>query len=207
MQWPCGQEQGHDTDAVPQRSPQLYPWVVDVTLLVMAARKGDDNAFRRLLEIHRDAVTSTLYACGIRCTDTAHDLAQDTAIRAWTKLDRLSDPSAFSPWIRRIAANAARDHLRRLAVRREEVLDETLGLASGENPHDLAEQEAETRLMLAALEREDQETLSLLSARANGVPIAALAVEVGIAEAAMKMRLMRIRKRLRRRLEELRHGR
>jgi hypothetical protein len=90
------------------KSRWRYPWAVDVTLLVVAARKGDEGAFRRLLELHRDAVSSTLFACGIRCTDTAHDLAQDTALRAWTKLDRLADPAAFSPWIRRIAANAAR---------------------------------------------------------------------------------------------------
>jgi DNA-directed RNA polymerase specialized sigma24 family protein len=61
-------------------------------------------------------------------------------------------------------------------------------------------------MMLAALEREDEETLSLLSARADGVPIAELADRAGIAEAAMKMRLMRIRKRLRRRLDDLRSG-
>jgi RNA polymerase sigma-70 factor (ECF subfamily) len=179
---------------------------VDVTLLVVAARKGDEGAFRRLLELHRDAVSSTLFACGIRCTDTAHDLAQDTALRAWTKLDRLADPAAFSPWIRRIAANAARDHLRRRTVRREEELDEALGLSGGDDPHELAERDAETRMMLAALEREDEETLSLLSARADGVPIAELADRAGIAEAAMKMRLMRIRKRLRRRLDDLRSG-
>lgn len=178
---------------------------MDLARLVDAAREGDEEAFRTLLEAHRDAVASTLYACGIRCRDTASDLAQEAAIRAWTKLDRLTDAAAFSPWLRRIAANAARDHLRRRTVRGEQELDEALGLAAGDDPAQIAERQSETRLMLAALEVEDRETLELLSLRADGVPIAVLAERAGIAEAAMKMRLMRIRKRLRSRLESLRN--
>jgi RNA polymerase sigma-70 factor (ECF subfamily) len=151
-------------------------------------------------------VTSTLYACGVRCHETAADLAQDVAIRAWMQLDRLSDPRAFPAWLRRIAANAARDHLRRTAVRREDSLEEAVAVESEDDPHDRAERVSEIRLMLAALEEEDDEILELLQARADGVPIAELAAAEGIAEAAMKMRLMRVRKRLRQRLDAMRKG-
>ncbi len=178
----------------------------EIARLVKEAREGADASFRKLLELHRKAIISTLFACGIRCRDTAEDLAQDTALKAWTQLDRLSDPRSFPAWIRRIAANTARDHLRRLAVRKEDALEQALDLESGSDPEELANRSSEIRMMLLALSGEDEEILSLLRARAEGIPIAEMAREAGIAEAAMKMRLMRVRKRLRKRLKDLREA-
>ena len=177
---------------------------VEIAEMVRSARAGSEDAFRHLLEQHRKAIASTLFACGVRCEETAKDLAQDVAIRAWTQLDRLYDHRAFPAWIRRIAANAARDHLRRSAVRKEDSLETAVAVESNDDPHAKAERVSEIRLMLAAIEEEDQETIDLLNARAEGIPISELAGAAGIAEAAMKMRLMRIRKRLRMRLDRLR---
>lgn len=179
----------------------------EIAALVRAARKGDQTAFRSLLESHQRVVSSTLFACGVRCPETARDLAQEVAIRAWTQLERLADPKAFPAWIRRIAANAARDHLRRTAVRKEHALELAVAIESNDDPHAMSERASEVRLMLAAMREEDEEILDLLNARAEGVPIAELAQQAGIAEAAMKMRLMRVRKRLRERLAALRAGR
>lgn len=180
---------------------------VEIAKLVRAARSGDQTAFRSLLESHHQAVSSTLFACGVRCPETVRDLSQDVALRAWSRLDRLSDPKAFPAWIRRIAANAARDHLRRSATRKEHALELAVAVESDDNPQEMTERAAEVRLMLAAMREEDEETLRLLNARADGVPIAELARQAGIAEAAMKMRLMRVRKRLRKRLDSMRAGR
>ncbi len=177
-----------------------------IELLVRKAQGRDQNAFRILLGEHRGAVVSTLFACGVRCEETARDLAQDVALRAWQKMDSLADPRAFPAWLRRIAANAARDHLRRTAVRREDELDEALHLEGGDDPHDRAERVAEVRLMLAALADEDAEVVQLLVARAEGVSVERLAAAMEISPDALKMRVMRARKRLRARLEEIRTG-
>jgi RNA polymerase sigma-70 factor (ECF subfamily) len=178
----------------------------EVARLVASARGGDPEAFRALLQAHRAAVTSTLIACGTRNQDTASDLAQEVSIRAWERLHTLDDPRSFTAWIRRIAANAARDHLRRMAVRREDDLDHALDLAGDDDPHRRAERVGEIRLMLAALENEDGEVVELLVARAEGVSVEELANRTGLTEGALKMRLMRARKRLRERLTQLRSG-
>ena len=178
----------------------------EVAGLVAAAREGDEEAFRALLQMHRGAITSTLFACGVRCQETARDLAQDVALRAWTRLDTLADPRSFTAWVRRIAANAARDHLRRRAVRREDELDEALHLESDDDPHQHAERLSEARLMMAVLEDEDAEVVDLLVARAEGVAVDELALREGLSAGALKMRLMRARKRLRGRLDDLRKG-
>jgi len=178
----------------------------DIALLVRRARRGDAAAFRELLEVHRSAVVSTLFACGVRCPETARDLAQDVALRAWQRLGTLEDPRAFPAWLRRVAANAARDHLRRLAVRREEDLGQALELEGDDDPQQRSERLGELRLMLAALAREDTEAVRLLVARTAGRSVESLAAELGISPDALKMRVMRIRKRLRARLESLRRG-
>jgi len=178
-----------------------------VAALVERARGGDSEAFRQLLEMHRSTVTSTLVACGVRCPETARDLAQNVSLKAWTGLVRLQDPRSFPAWIRRIAANAARDHLRRVAVRREETLDSALDLEGDDDPQREVERVAELRLMLVALEAEDDEVVELLMARARGVSVEKLACGLGLSQGALKMRLMRVRQRLRQRLDELRQGR
>lgn len=175
-----------------------------IELLVRRARRGDQQAFRTLLDDHRDAVVSTLFACGVRCPETARDLAQDVALRAWQRLSSLQDPRAFPAWLRRIAANAARDSLRRAAVRKEEALDTALELEGGDDPHELTERVAEVRRMLAVLAEEDREVVELLVARADGVPVEVLATRMEISPDALKMRVMRARKRLRARLAVLR---
>jgi RNA polymerase sigma-70 factor (ECF subfamily) len=177
-----------------------------IELLVRKAQRKDQGAFRALLEQHRDAVVSTLFACGVRCQETARDLAQDVALRAWQRLDTIQDPRAFSAWLRRIAANAARDHLRRTAVRREDVLDDALQLEGGDDPHEQAERVAEVRFMLSVLAEEDPEIVELLVARAEGVSVERLAASMDISPDALKMRVMRARKRLRARLDALRRG-
>ena len=140
----------------------------------------------------------------MRCRETARDLAQEVALRAWRNLDRLQDPRAFTAWLRRIAANAARDHLRWLAVRRERALEDAADVVSEEDPHHRSERLAELRLMLAALEAEDPDSRHLILARARGISIAELAGELGVSEGAVKMRLLRVRQRLQRRLQTLR---
>jgi len=175
--------------------------------LVRRARSGDEQAFAELLQSHRAAVTSTLMACGVRQPETAQDLAQDVALRAWDRLPTLKDPRTFKAWIRRIAANAARDHLRRMAVRKEDELDTALHVESDDDPHQRAERVAEIRLMMTALAGEDPEVIELLMAKADGESIESMAGRLSLSEGALKMRLMRVRKRLRKKLEELRSGR
>jgi RNA polymerase sigma-70 factor (ECF subfamily) len=177
-----------------------------VARLVERARFGDSEAFRSLLEEHRTAVSSTLFACGVRCPETVRDLAQDVALRAWQNLSRLKDSRTFPAWIRRIAANAARDHLRRQSVRKEDALETAVHVESDDDPHQQAERVSELRLMLAALEDEDPEVVDLLVARADGTAVGELAERMELSEGALKMRLMRVRKRVRKRLDALRRG-
>ena len=74
--------------------------------LVEAARRGDHDAFGELFDawydrVH-DLVRRILHDPGL-----AGEVAQDSFLKAWTKLDTLEDPDAFGGWLLRIARNGA----------------------------------------------------------------------------------------------------
>ena len=73
--------------------------------------RGDVAAFEVLV---RES-SSSCYAVCLRVAGTredALDASQEALIRAWRRLPTLRDPSSFEPWLRTIAANAARDLVR-----------------------------------------------------------------------------------------------
>lgn len=77
-----------------------------------AARKGDRQAFRRLVDFLMPRLYSVVYAM-IPDTDEVYDILQDTFIKAYRGLPGLRKPEAFVGWITRIAVNTARTRLTR----------------------------------------------------------------------------------------------
>ena len=79
---------------------------------VALAAAGDEAAFARLIRAHHDDMTRV---CFVICGDL--DIA-DEAVQAawpivWGKLGSLRDPARLRPWLVSIAANEARQLLRR----------------------------------------------------------------------------------------------
>ena len=82
----------------------------DDASLVLAARAGDQDAFtvlfRRWFDPTFDVARRILHDDGL-----AAEVAQDTFLGAWTKLDTLRDPQAFGGWVLRTARNRALNRL------------------------------------------------------------------------------------------------
>ena len=80
--------------------------------LVNQARNGDHEAFgslvlryeRRVLKVIRRFVPDV---------DLAHDLMQESFLRAWERLDQFDPSRRFGPWLFRLAVNLTYDHLRK----------------------------------------------------------------------------------------------
>ncbi|HUP18966.1 MAG TPA: sigma-70 family RNA polymerase sigma factor [Gemmatimonadota bacterium] len=85
---------------------------MDDTDLVRQARGGDKAAFGILVERHQARIHATL-ARMTGDSDLAMDLSQDAFVRAWERLDRFEERSAFSTWLYRIAVRLAYDSLSR----------------------------------------------------------------------------------------------
>jgi RNA polymerase sigma-70 factor (ECF subfamily) len=76
--------------------------------LLVAARGGDQAAFRRLVELHRAALLAHCYRM-LGSVQDAEDALQDTLVRAWRGLAGFRGERALRPWLYRIATNASLD--------------------------------------------------------------------------------------------------
>lgn len=116
--------------------------------LVRKARRGDSSAFAMLYHRHASAVHTLAYRV-TGSTATAEDITQDTFLRMVQFLSGLRDGEPLRPWLKRVAANAAIDHLRRTDRLIQDDTIETRIHAMGA-PSDLAEADSLLRRLGAA---------------------------------------------------------
>jgi RNA polymerase sigma-70 factor (ECF subfamily) len=84
-------------------------------LVVTLARAGDQAAFEELVRRHQCSIRNLLRSL-CRNTALADDLAQETFLQAWKHLRNLRAPDAFASWLRKLAINSWRQHLRREGI-------------------------------------------------------------------------------------------
>jgi RNA polymerase sigma-70 factor, ECF subfamily len=98
--------------------------------LLAAARSGDEDAFRRLLEAYRGELHAHCYRM-LGSVHDAEDALQDASLRAWRGLARFEGRSSLRSWLYKIATNAC---LNAIARRPKRVLPLDYGPSS--DPHD-----------------------------------------------------------------------
>lgn len=100
--------------------------------LVAAAAKGDDEAFRRLVERHQERVYHFCHQW-LRQPEDAREACQDTFVRVYQSLNSYRNRGRFRSWLFRIALNQCRDRYRSKAARQHRdtfpLLDEEPGTA------------------------------------------------------------------------------
>jgi len=164
--------------------------------LVVAAMRGDRDAFGRLYERFGPMVHGVLLA-RVPFGDV-DDLVQDVFLSAFQRLSTLRAPGAFGPWLAAIARNRAVDYHRRPPV---EPIAEDFP-AADERPQD------EARAVLAvirSLPAAYRETLVLRLV--EGMTGQEIADRTGLTPASVRVNLHRGMKRLRDALDSNRGAR
>ncbi|HEX5503255.1 MAG TPA: sigma-70 family RNA polymerase sigma factor [Thermomicrobiales bacterium] len=168
--------------------------------LALAARGGDAEAFGRLVRLYQqEALRGAFLLTGDR--QAAEDIAQNTFLRVYRRLDRYDPARAFRPWFFGVLANEARAHRRR--ERRQRLLPwaRLPERAPGASPDPLAEQavrddeRARVRAALAALAEPYRTTAVLYYV--NDLPVDEVAAALGCRAGTVKSRLHTARRRLR----------
>lgn len=161
--------------------------------LVARCRQGDREAQRELY----NQTSERIYRLLLRMTgnqDTTFDLAQDTYLRAFARIDQFDGRSAFGTWLYRIAVTEALQFLRR-----EKRLRESLKGDAAKTPVDSSSDQTAERLdvteALATLEPGDRAILLLRYQ--EGQSYRAIAWTLECEEGTVASRLNRARNRLR----------
>ena len=175
------------------------PITVEQTHLLIQARSGDHDAFRRLWE---SAESAALGVCVhlTRNRADALDALQDTQLAAWRHLDRFEGRAPFSAWVNAIARNAALAVVRRRAGARETALD-AVGDVAEDRPlfADTVGDLIDLRAALATLPDRHREALLLW---AGGLSYDQVAGVLGTPINTVKVWIHRARQGVRQQLQE-----
>lgn len=164
---------------------------------VALAASGDEVAFARIVETyHRDMRRVAYVTCGD--VQMAEDAVAEAWSIAWRKLGTLRDPTRLRPWLMSVAANEARQLVRR--QHRQSVHEIPIESSTG-----LVGPDSESDLDLGrALERMSAEDRALLSLRyVAGLNSSELARATGRSASGTRVRLGRLLERLRRELADV----
>lgn len=186
---------------------------VDDHELVLAARKGDRDAFRTLFErYHRRAYA---LAFGVlRHQDDALDVVQDAFIKAHKYLDKFEGNSSFYTWLYRIVMNLAIDHLRKHRrvkpveldeARLEESADEGLlpRILGGNPGRALQDKEIRARIDSALAELSENHRSVLVMRELEGLSYEEMATAMSCSKGTIMSRLFHARRNMQRRLLDL----
>jgi RNA polymerase sigma-70 factor (ECF subfamily) len=159
---------------------------------------GDLEAFEELFRAHQKEVYAWVVRI-VRDSGIAEDLTVETFWRIYKSRSRFDPAGNFRAWARRIATNAALDHLR--AARRETELPEDLASAGAADPavrRETHEQIKQSFFQLPAKYRLVA-TLALIEEE----PYDKIAEAVGISATLVKVRVFRAVRILRKKLNSL----
>ena len=97
----------------------------DERALVLAAQRGEREAFSQLVRTHERRAYAVARAIVVNHED-AEDAVQEAFLHAYRALHRFLPDQAFGAWLHRIVANAALDITRRRKVREADELPESV---------------------------------------------------------------------------------
>lgn len=164
-----------------------------IEAIVRSAATGDEMAFARLVAQHHASMTRVAYViCGD--SDGSRDAVQSAWAIAWQRLTSLRDATQVRAWLVAIAANEARQAVRRR--RRTAVLDISgdVALVAGNDVGEAVDI-VDLRHVLAALSNDERMLLAMRFA--GGLDSREIARQLGISASGVRSRLARLLDRLR----------
>jgi RNA polymerase sigma-70 factor (ECF subfamily) len=161
--------------------------------LVAACRRGDEEAFAQLVRRHEKRVFR-LAGRFFRQPEEVEEVAQQTFLTVWQKLDTYRAKAPFEHWLTRVCLNCCYERLRKKQPPLEPLHEDDAA--------SLAEPTArlEVERLLRVLPVTDRFILLLL--HGEGWSVAEIAERLGWSRANVKVRAHRARKKLRQLLAE-----
>lgn len=185
-----------------------------LAVLTEKARAGEQNAIAALYEQTYNQVFYTIKSM-IRDEDAVFDILQDTYIKAFAHLDRFDGNTKFLPWVKQIAANTARDWLKKkkpilfteMASDNEQdipVEEQFVDERGASMPEQVIDQQETTRLIREIIDELPEDQRAVIGMfYYEELSVKQIAVAMGASESAVKSRLMYGRKKIEIKVREL----
>jgi RNA polymerase sigma-70 factor (ECF subfamily) len=168
--------------------------------LVLLAQRGDVEAFDQLVVRHQSAVFRAAMAA-LQVREDAEEVAQDSFVRAWTKLPRFRGGSSFKTWLLTITWNQALTRRRRLSswFRRAAPLDDVAEPLAATIPQDrhLGAVRLQQEVVRAIQALSPKLRDALLLAQSGEYAYDEIAVMLGIPVGTVKWRVSEARRQVR----------
>ena len=162
------------------------------------AAAGDKDALARIVGAHHDDMARICFViCGDQ--DLAQDAVQTAWPVAWRKLGSLRDPERLRPWLMAVAANEARQLLRRQR-RRPVVRIEIADVGSRDGDPAANSDLTDLAIALRRLSSEDRTLLALR--HVAGFDATEIGRAMGLSPSGVRSRLARLLERLRSELHD-----
>jgi len=182
---------------------------VDVDL-VRRVKAGDLQALEQLFHRYQKRVYNIVYGI-VGDENDAAELTQDVFVRVFESVGTLRAEQAFLTWLRRVAVNLCRDHLRKRLGLRIESIDEKLSFEGEELDRELPDssQDPARALDVKDTRQAVQRAIDSLSHEhravvtlhhIEGMNVEEIAGALGCPTGTVKSRLARAREELRRKL-------
>jgi len=170
--------------------------------LIDRSKRGDQEAFRELVEAHQ----SYAYRLAFRLLpneDEATDVVQEAFIRVWRHLGRFRPGTRFQTWLFRIVTNLAYDRLR--AGRRRERAMESFAVdgadrSEGRLEARISDQEMAERIAELTDDLPPRQRITFVLRDLHDLSVAEVAAITGMASGTVKANLSYARRRIRERL-------
>ena len=98
----------------------------DDAALVVASKKGNQDAFALLVQRHQHRIFNLVFRI-LQQYDEANEVTQETFLAAWQGLPSFRGEAQFSTWLHRLVVNTCRDVAERQRTRVHDPLPEELG--------------------------------------------------------------------------------
>lgn len=181
---------------------------------VAAARNGDKDAISALYEKTYSKVYYTVKSM-IKDEDAVSDIVQDAYVKALARLKNFQGDTKFLPWIQQIAANTARDWLKKkrpmlfaelnFGDNQDTLIEELFSDERGGNlPDQVIDQEETKRLLREIIDELPEDQRAAIGMYYYGeMSVKEIAAAMGASESAVKSRLMYGRNKIEKKVREL----
>ena len=186
----------------------------ELSNLVAAARIGGQDAISALYEKTYSPVYYTVKSM-IKDEDAVFDIVQDTYIKAFAHLDSFQGDTKFLPWVRQIAANTARDWLKKKRPMlftelssgdgQDTPVEEMFPDERSENLPDQVIDQKETKRLIGEIIEElpEDQRAAIGMFYYEEMSVKEIADAMGVSESAVKSRLMYGRNKIEKKVREL----